>query len=243
MEALSVNNLSLSYHTGLKSKSAVLHNISFNIKQGELISFIGVNGAGKTSLLKTLVGITKPTNGQVKVFGYPIASTQARAAIGFMPESPNFYENITAMHFLQLVAGLFNVSPRKSLARNRQLLKEVNLSQAANQPIKTFSKGMRQRLGFAQALVGEPKLLFLDEPLDGLDPIGRQELKESILKRQKEGLTVVLCSHILSDIAQMSNRIGIVHRGRLINLVGTKEFTKGQDLESVFVKHIKKYHD
>lgn len=236
--ALAVKNLTHRYTTGLRRQTTVLHNFSFEVKAGELVSFIGVNGAGKTTLLKTLVGITRPSQGQIRIFGQDLNRPAARQTIGFMPESPAFYDNITARQFLMAVGGMYGLATAISHQRATDLLHEVRLEHNDRQAIRTFSKGMRQRLGFAQALIGEPKLLFLDEPLDGLDPLGRLELKQSILNRQKAGLTVVLCSHILSDIAQMSNRIGIIHRGRLLHLTTTHSFTRGKDLEQAFVDYI-----
>lgn len=236
--ALAVKNLTHRYTTGLRRQTTVLHNINFEVITGELVSFIGVNGAGKTTLLKTLVGITKPSRGQIQVFGQDLNRPTARQTIGFMPESPAFYDNISARQFLLAVGGMFGLAKDISRQRATDLLLEVRLEHNDRQAIRTFSKGMRQRLGFAQSLMGEPKLLFLDEPLDGLDPLGRIELKQSIIKRQQAGLTVVLCSHILSDIAQMSDRIGIINRGQLLHLASTNSFTKGKDLEQAFVDYI-----
>jgi len=237
-KALVVQGLTHRYTTGLRHQTTVLKDFNFSVNQGKLVSFIGLNGAGKSTLLKTLVGITKPSKGHITIFGQDLANTSARQSIGFMPESPTFYENISARQFLAAVGGMYGLSKKETTKRSQRLLREVRLSKDDRKPIGTFSKGMRQRLGFAQALIGEPKLLFLDEPLDGLDPLGRIELKKSILKRQESGLTVVLCSHILSDIDQLSDYIGIIHQGRLLHLSTTKSFTKGLDLEAAFVKYI-----
>lgn len=236
--ALLVKSLTHRYTIGLRRQTTVLKDVSFEVQPGELVSLIGINGAGKTTLLKTLVGITRPSRGEIKIFGQNLNLPAARQHIGFMPESPAFYENITARQFLMAVGGMFGLAHSVIRERTSKLLNEVRLEHDGDHAIRTFSKGMRQRLGFAQSLIGEPKLLFLDEPLDGLDPLGRIELKKSIIRRQRDGLTIVLCSHILSDIAQMSDRIGIIHRGRLLHLASTRSFTKGRDLEQAFVDYI-----
>lgn len=234
---LKVKRLKKQYHLNLQTKT-VLTNINLEVKQGEVLSLIGLNGAGKSTLLKILVGFNNPTSGTVSINGMPVNNPRVRANIGFMPENPQFYPDLSALDFLSYVGRLFNQDKKTALKLSHQLLKSVGLKDSQNQPIRTFSKGMRQRLGFAQAIIGNPKVLFLDEPLDGLDPMGRHYLKNELLKLKKVGVTIIICSHILSDLASLSDRIGVIHQGRLTTVQTTKQFTKSKELEEAFVKYI-----
>ena len=236
---LSVTNVSKTYATGIRKTTTVLHNCSLQVKKGEVVSLIGINGAGKTTLLKMLVGITLPTTGSITIEGRSVTHPLTRRHVGYMPENPQFYGDISADTFLRHIAGLFQQNPQTARTTAHTLLALVDLSNAARRPIRTYSKGMRQRLGFAQALVGSPKIVLLDEPLDGLDPLGRRTLKNQITALKKTGTTVIVCSHILSDIAEISDRVGVLHQGTLSKLQTPQSFIgDAPSLEEAFVATI-----
>jgi ABC-type multidrug transport system ATPase subunit len=200
------------------------------VPPGQIVSLIGQNGAGKTSLLKIIAGLARPSRGSVTVF---------RQRLGFMPEQPAFLPTVSGWQWLVLTAGLLDLTRAQSHQEASEWLQTVGLWSARHQPIGTYSKGMRQRLAFAQAALGHPQLLLLDEPLDGLDPIGRQDLKRLILAARDRGATVILCSHILADIAELSDRLGVLDQGRLRYFGDTAQFHNGQDLETTFVNFLR----
>jgi len=234
---ITVSKLSKSYRISLNSTFQALQDASFTVQKGQIVSFIGANGAGKSTLLKVLVGINKPTSGYVKILNHSNDSLYAKNKIAFMPENPQFFSELNALTTLTLLARFYE----NGVKDVGEILRSVGLYEDRQKPIGTFSKGMKQRLGFAQCLVGNPAIIFLDEPLDGLDPIGRKELKEHFLKLKEQGVTIVLCSHILSDIDEISDQIGIIHAGRLLSLTTPKEFKQHQSLETAFVNHIKNF--
>lgn len=236
---LNATGVSKTYPVGLKRTSTVLNNCTLRVQAGEAVSLIGINGAGKTTLLKMLVGVAHPTSGTITINGRNASDPYARRNLGYMPENPQFYNDISAITLLTHVAGLFGLTHTHARSETDRLLSLVDLAAAARAPIRTYSKGMRQRLGFAQALIGNPKLILLDEPLDGLDPLGRQTLKQHIQQLKKDGVTIILCSHILSDIAEISDRVGILHQGSLRELVSPKTFIGAHSsLETAFVASI-----
>ncbi|MBM3261467.1 ABC transporter ATP-binding protein [Candidatus Kaiserbacteria bacterium] len=211
--------------------------ISLSIKKGSVFGILGPNGAGKTTMMKVIVGLDRPTSGSVRIDGRDPAVRQTRESIGFMPESPSFYDHLTGLEFLTFCGSLFHTQAMKH-HEYLDLLKRVGIFEAKDAPICTYSKGMRQRLAFAQAIVNDPAYLFLDEPLDGLDPIGRRELKSIITALQKKGTTIVFNSHILFDTEELCDEIGILHHGSLLYSGPIEAFTKGQPLEERFVSVI-----
>lgn len=236
---LSAKDVSKTYSAGIRRTVTVLDHCNLSVTPGEVVSLIGVNGAGKTTLLKIMVGIATATKGTVTVNGHDTRHPNTRKKIGYMPENPQFYNDISAKQLLLHIAGLFQINTITAQRETKRLLQLVELDASAHQPIRTFSKGMRQRLGFAQAIIGQPNLLLLDEPLDGLDPLGRRTLKQHILGLKKQGVTVILCSHILSDIAEISDRVGILHKGKLHKLQTPRDFIGSQpSLEEAFVTFI-----
>lgn len=233
MEDIRINNLSKEYDTSSGMVYPV-RDLSLAVKKGEVFGFIGPNGAGKTTTMKMLVGLTLPTSGEIIIAGGSPSEISVRDRFGFMPESPSFYLYLTGKEFLEFIADIFDLQDRD--LRIQEVLTEVNLIGAENRQIRTYSKGMLQRLGLAQALINDPDILFLDEPLDGLDPLGRAEIKHIFANIKKKGKTIFLNSHILADVAEICDSVGIIDKGRLIVCDTPKNITQGyNDLEDAFV--------
>jgi ABC-2 type transport system ATP-binding protein len=232
MNEIRIENITKTYAT--KEKHTVVNNLSLTIKEGTVFGFLGPNGAGKTSTIKMLVGLSKPTSGTISILGGTPDDIAVRKHIGFMPESPAFYLYLTGYEFLEFVANIFGIKfPRH---RIETVLQEVDLMHACHRQIRTYSKGMLQRLGLAQALINNPNILFLDEPLDGLDPLGRAEVKKIILGLKKQGKTIFFNSHILGDVAEICDTVGIIDKGNLIAHDSPLNLSKGyKDLEDAFV--------
>ena len=212
----------------------VLRDLSLEVHAGETFGYLGPNGAGKSTTIKLLLGLIQPTAGSGQVLGYTLGDASARTRIGFLPENPSFYEYLTGHEFLTYCGRLLGV-PRGVLRDQAPaLLEEVGLGRAARQQIRKFSKGMVQRLGLAQALLGDPKLLILDEPMSGLDPIGRKEVRDLILRQRAAGRTVFFSTHILPDVEMICDRVGILVGGRLVKTGSMLELL-GREMESIEV--------
>jgi ABC-2 type transport system ATP-binding protein len=233
MEDIRIRNLSKEYFTAAGSVFAV-RNLSLTILSGSVFGFLGPNGAGKTTTMKMLVGLERPTEGEVIVCGGSPSDIAVRRNLGFMPESPSFYLYLTGREFLQFVADIFDIKNAKE--RIDEVLSLVELLGRENRQIRTYSKGMLQRLGLAQALINDPQILFLDEPLDGLDPLGRAEIKKIIFSLKSKGKTIFLNSHILADVAEVCDTVGIIDKGVLLTHDAPVVIAKGYaDLEDAFV--------
>jgi ABC-2 type transport system ATP-binding protein len=216
---------------GLRKKR-VLHGISFSVRQGEIFGFIGPNGAGKTTTLKVLMGLIRPSAGEASILGHDVRETAFRRHVGFLPENPWFYDFLTGREFLRFYARVSGVARGSREARIRELLAKVGLADAADQRLRTYSKGMLQRVGIAQALVHDPGVVFLDEPMSGLDPIGRKEIRDLILRLHAEGKTVFMNTHILSDVEMICHRVAIIVRGRIRYEGSIDEFLDAGERES-----------
>ena len=199
---------------GLRRKR-VLHGVTFDVHEGEIFGFVGPNGAGKTTTLKVLMGLIRPTEGTASILDRDVGESEFRDQIGFLPENPYFYPFLTAREILEFYARLSGVDSSRRAARVAELLEVVNLSHAADARLRTFSKGMLQRVGVAQALVNDPKIVFLDEPMSGLDPIGRKEIRDVILSLRSAGKTVFMNTHILSDVEMICDRVAIIVKGAI----------------------------
>ncbi len=238
MEDIRIHNLSKEYYTA----AGVVHsvrNLTLSVDRGSVFGFLGPNGAGKTTTMKMLVGLAMPTSGEIVVAGGSPRDIAVRKNIGFMPESPSFYLYLTGREFLEFIADIFDLENRAG--RIQEVLAEVDLVGRENRQIRTYSKGMLQRLGLAQALLNDPQILFLDEPLDGLDPLGRAEIKEIVGKLKASGKTIFLNSHILADVALLCDTVGIIDNGSLIACDSPHSIATGyRDLEDAFVHIIKK---
>ena len=235
---IETSELRKAYRTGfwLTQKVISLRNCSLQVFQGETFGLLGPNGAGKTTLLKTLLGIVRPSGGRGKLLGKPLGDRSVKQRIGYLPENPYFYDYLTGRELLQFTAGLFGVSRSEQRQRIPELLDLVGLaSSAANRKqLRQYSKGMLQRIGLAQALINDPDLVFLDEPMSGLDPIGRYQIREIILSLKAQGKTIFFNSHILSDVERICDRVGILAQGELICVGSLQELlgnAEGYDVQ------------
>ena len=199
---------------GLKKKR-VLHGISFEVRRGEVFGFIGPNGAGKTTTLKVLMGLIRASAGRAELLGHDVGASSYRREIGFAPESPYFYEFLTGREILSFYARLCDVPKARIGPRVDEVLAQVGLAHAGDARLRTYSKGMLQRIGIAQAIVHDPSVLFLDEPMSGLDPVGRKEIRDLIIRLNAEGKTVFMNTHILSDVEMICDRVAIIVAGRI----------------------------
>jgi ABC-2 type transport system ATP-binding protein len=216
---------------GLRRKR-VLHGISFRVREGEIFGFVGPNGAGKTTTLKVLMGLIRPSAGSARILGHDVGETEFRRHIGFLPENPWFYDHLTGREFLDFYARLCGVRGARRGERVRTLLEWVHLEHAADARLRTYSKGMLQRVGIAQALVHDPQVVFLDEPMSGLDPIGRKEIRDLVLRLRSEGKTVFMNTHILSDVETVCDRVAIIVAGRIRYEGRAEDFLGGHDRET-----------
>jgi ABC-2 type transport system ATP-binding protein len=231
MNALETNNLTKIYvrdfigtefgrvKIRLKNRRvAALKNLNLNVNEGEIFGLLGPNGAGKTTAIKIFMGLIFPTRGSAKILDRPLGDKSVKAQIGFLPENPYFYDYLKGWEFLKYYAQLYSMPKNSRMSRIEELLHLVGLDDAANLPLKGYSKGMLQRIGLAQALLNDPRIVVLDEPQSGLDPFGRKEIRDIILSLKERGKTVFFSSHILSDAELICDRVGILFSGQLINV-------------------------
>jgi len=220
-----VQELAVDYGKGKRAHRAV-DGISFEVASGECVGFIGANGAGKSTTIKSLLGFLFPSSGSIDVFSEPAGSTRSRQRIGYLPEVALYYPFMKARELLELYGGLQGVSRRDLRNRIPEILDKVGLGGKENLLLKTFSKGMQQRLGIAQSLIARPELLIFDELSSGLDPIGRFDLRDVLLELKQEGRTVFFSSHELTEIESLCDRVLMVHRGRIVKDAPVSEIMK-----------------
>jgi len=202
-----------------------LDDVSIEVPAGGVFGLLGPNGAGKSTTLKVLVGLLKPTKGRAEIFGRPPREVSARARLGFLPENPSFYDELSAEELLSYFAGLCGSPAFERRARATRALDLVGLGDDRRRRLRQYSKGMVQRVGIAQALVNDPELVILDEPMSGLDPVGRHDVRQIIVRLRDEGRTVVFSSHILPDAELLCTRVGILAKGRVVAFGGLSELT------------------
>lgn len=228
------------YRTGfwLNQKIVPLKDCSLQVHQGETFGLLGQNGAGKTTLLKTLLGIIRPTAGRGILLGKPLGDRSVKQKVGYLPENAYFYDFLTAWEFLKYTAGLFQIPAATQRQRIAELFDLVGLSQASarKKQLRQYSKGMLQRVGMAQALINDPQVVFLDEPMSGLDPLGRYQMREIILSLKAQGKTIFFNSHVLSDVEKICDRVAILARGELLCMGSLQDLLGSADRYQVKVR-------
>src|SRR6476646_240572 len=217
MSAIEINGLEKTYSVGFwrKRPKCALKPLHLNVEEGEIFGFLGPNGAGKTTTLKMLMGLVFPTGGSARILGMDINDPQMKAQIGFLPEQPYFYDYLTAHELLDYYGQLSGVPGKDRKRRIDEVLQRVGLTDVKGVQLRKFSKGMLQRAGIAQAILHDPKLVFFDEPMSGLDPMGRREVRDLMEQLKHEGKTVFFSTHILSDAEALCDRVAIIHQGEL----------------------------
>jgi ABC-2 type transport system ATP-binding protein len=232
--AIKTVNLTKRY-SGLWSKQPVdaVKNLNLEVYRGEIFGFLGPNGAGKTTTIKVLLGIIYPTEGEAYVLGKPAGDPKNHYKISYLPENPYFYDYMTGREILTFYAKLFGIVEPERSKRVNELLDRVGLSRAADQPLRTYSKGMLQRIGLAQCLINDPELLILDEPTAGLDPIAHIDIRDMILDLRNQGKTLFISSHQLSDVERVCDRVAILNKGVMVRLGRIEELLAGGHVEII----------
>jgi ABC-2 type transport system ATP-binding protein len=238
---IAIENLVVDYVQGPRRTRAV-DGVSFSVRPGETTGFIGLNGAGKSTTMKCLMGFVFPVSGQIRVFGRAPGDPDSRARIGYLPEVSMYYPFLKARELLELYGTLSGLTRRDLRARIPGLLEQVGLGGRGEHLLRTFSKGMQQRLGIAQALVAKPELLILDELNSGLDPVGRHDLRQTLLGLKREGCTILFSSHELNEVESLCDHLVIIHRGKVIKAASAADLLgqRGeQSLEDFFIRLIR----
>jgi ABC-2 type transport system ATP-binding protein len=229
MDAIETTNLAKEYRVGFwGEKVRVLADLSLHVDDGEIFGYLGPNGAGKTTTLKLLMGLVQPTSGEARILGQPLHDVAMKQQVGFLPEQPYFYDYLTGRELLNFYGQLVGLSRSDRRDRVYKLAGRLRIESALDLPLRKYSKGMLQRIGLIQALLNDPTLLLLDEPMSGLDPIGRREVRDLLLELKAEGKTIFFSSHVIPDVEMVCDRVGIlvgghlVASGRLEELLGTE---------------------
>ena len=234
MPAIEIKGLTKQYPVRLKREAVnAVDNLNLTVEEGEIFGFLGPNGAGKTTTIKTLLGLIYPTAGEAYVLGAPAGDISVKHEIAYLPESPYFYEHLTAREVVRFYAQLFGLNKAEAARRADELLDLVGLQADSRKSLRQFSKGMLQRVGIAQSLINNPKLLFYDEPTSGLDPIAHQDIRNLILQLKQQGKTIFLSSHQLSDVEMVCDRVSIIHRGILRKVGRVEDLIAGGQVEIV----------
>lgn len=215
MNALEINGLGKTYLAKKGKKVVALSNLNLIIPAGEVFGFLGPNGAGKSTTIKTIMGLVRPTSGEAQVAGLPITDPASRQCIGYLPENPSFYDFLTGREFLDFIGASYRVPSDIIGQRIADVLDRLELTNAAERPIRGYSKGMVQRLGIAQTMIHDPELFILDEPMSGLDPLGRALVKGLIKELKQKGKTVFFSTHITADVEAVCDRVGVIVNGNL----------------------------
>ncbi|MDD5426255.1 MAG: ABC transporter ATP-binding protein [candidate division Zixibacteria bacterium] len=229
MQVIEIQELTKIYYTGLKKGNIVaLDSVSLEVQQGEILGLLGPNGAGKTTLFKVLLNITQITSGQVLILGLPPYNPESRKKVGYLPENHRFPNHLTGLGLLEFTGRLFGLSEKEIDSRSEHLLNLVGMERWGNTKIRKYSKGMSQRIGLAQAMISDPEILLLDEPTDGVDPIGKIEIRKVMERIKTEGKTIFLNSHLLSEVESVADRVAILTRGKLVRIGSVSSLTSRQ---------------
>jgi len=237
---LRIQNLTKEFYQRT-SEITVVKNLTLEVKKGQVFGLIGPNGAGKTTTVKMIGGLLFPTSGSILIKNFPAGSIESKKIIGFMSENPQFYNHLKAREVLEFVGELFGYEKDKIQSLIDKLLTQVGLIKQKELMVKKFSKGMNQRLAFAVAMINDPELLILDEPLDGLDPLGRLDFKRIILENKKKGKTIFFSSHILSDVEEICDEVAIMNEGKILQQGSPKQLLSKskESLEELFVRTVR----
>jgi ABC-2 type transport system ATP-binding protein len=228
MTVIEIENLTKDFYSGFWVKHPVraLDNISLQVHKGEVFGFLGPNGAGKSTSLKILMNLLRPTSGAARILGRPVESVSTHQSIGYLPENPYFYDYLTPEELLTYAGKLFGMRQPVLKKKVDVLLQSVGLAEARSIQLRKFSKGMVQRIGIAQAIINDPEVVFLDEPMSGLDPLGRMDVRKIISSLKSSGVTVFFSSHILPDVEAICDRIAILNKGKLLQAGPLDEILK-----------------
>ena len=235
MSAISLKEIYKTYKKGLRQRILAVKNLTFSVREGEIFGFVGPNGAGKSTTIKILMGLIFADRGEARLFDLPCSHPKARAKVGFVPEQPALYDHLTGAEFLHFAGELYGLSKENFTEQALKLLEKVGLKEAMDLKLRHYSKGMQQRLVIAQALIANPDLIIMDEPLSGLDPIGRMEIMDLIKSLKEEGKTIFFSSHILHDVETVCDRVALIVRGEL------KFLGKPDNIEETFREEIQKW--
>jgi ABC-2 type transport system ATP-binding protein len=235
MYSIEITNLTKIYKTKTLNKGEIkaLDNVSLNIEQGKIFGLLGPNGAGKTTLVKILLGIVHPTNGTAKLLGENVQNYLVRKKIGYLPENHKFPNYLTGEDVLRYYSKLSGFEIEKHSAKINEYLSLVKMEKWRKTKVKKYSKGMMQRLGLAQAMIHEPEIIFLDEPTDGVDPIGRKEIRDILIELKNMGKTIFINSHLLSEVELVSDKVGMLNNGKLIKLGSVEELTTSKEMYEI----------
>jgi ABC-2 type transport system ATP-binding protein len=239
---IEIENLTKDYEVGFwrKKKVRALEDLSLNVTPGQIFGFLGGNGAGKTTTIKILMGLLFPTSGTARILGSDISDVSMHKRIGYCPENPYFYDYLTASELMNYFGELFGLNTGERKKRSSELLAKVGLEEKDwNKQLRKFSKGMLQRVGLAQALINEPEIVFFDEPMSGLDPIGRREIRELIVDLRKKGTTVFMSTHILSDVEALCDEVAILRSGKLAAKGNLDDLLSTQGEQQIYEVNLK----
>ncbi len=240
MIAISADSLSKTYRSGLFRRESVtaLNNFSLNVEHGQIFSLLGPNGAGKTTFIKILLSITFPTSGSAAVLGKQLPNVRVKSKVGYLPENHRYPGYLTGEQVLRFFGQLSEVNRSILDSRVTKLMDLVGMSRWASMKVKKYSKGMMQRIGLAQSLINDPDVIFLDEPTDGVDPLGRKEIRDVLRSLKDEGKTIFLNSHLLSEVERISDRVAILDKGKLLKVGSVAELTSSGSLYSIGVNGV-----
>lgn len=241
MNYISIDAVTKTYKTGLNKKHLAVNGVTFGVGRGEVLGIVGANGAGKSSVIKMIMGFTKPDSGTIKIIDQEPGNPKSRNRIGYLPENPYLYDHLTANELLRFSASASGMDVIKAEANIDRYLKIVKLDAFKHRRLRTFSKGMTQRAGLCFALVHDPEIVILDEPMSGLDPLGRRMVIDLIQDLKRQGKTILFCSHILSDVERVCDRIAVMNEGHLVKILLKEEITTS--VEDAFLELIGKKDD
>lgn len=231
MIELAVQEVSKTYNPGLlKKKIQAVRNLSFEVANGEVLGLIGPNGAGKSTTIRLLLGLTRPDQGNILFRGQPVSEVPLQGHIGYLPENPYLYDHLSLDELLRFCGRASGLETAQTQRNGEILLEKLDLRGSRKRPLRTFSKGMLQRAGICFALLHDPPMIILDEPMSGLDPIGRKMVFDLVMELKERGKTIFFCSHILSDVERLCDRIGLMNQGSLVRQFGPEDYLEGEGL-------------